>query len=229
MIVRKTVSYLLLLTSLLLCTSCFEILEEINLNTDGSGQITVTFNLSKSKSKLASIMLLDSVNGRKVPSEDDINLALRDAVSELKKAPGISNIKKTADFDNYIFTISCDFEEMDSVNAIFKDAIAKQNKRERTQFATTNFSFNKGTNIFKRHFVYDPQIKKSFARLKSEDRKIFDDASYTAIYRFPKPVMSVSNKNAKVSPSKTAVMLKIDAMSLIMGEKNIENSIQLRN
>ena len=137
---KKLFTYTLLFCSLLLCTSCFEILEEINLNKDGTGRITVTANLSKSKSKLASVMLLDSVNGYKVPSKDDINLAIKNAIDHLGKTEGISNIEKSVDFDNYIFSISCDFKSVENVNSIFKELITKQNKREKTNFNTTNFS-----------------------------------------------------------------------------------------
>ena len=81
--------------------------------------------------------------------------------------------------------------------------------------------------MFERKFKYDAQMKKSFDYLKKEDRKIFDDASFVGIYRFKESVKDVSNKLAKVAPSKKAVMLKIDAMSLIHGEKTIQNKIQL--
>tara|TARA_R110002050_G_scaffold16719_1_gene50485 strand:+ start:135692 stop:136378 length:687 start_codon:yes stop_codon:yes gene_type:complete len=224
---KKIIQYILLVFSLTLCTSCFEILEEINLNSDGSGTMLVTINLSKSKTKLASIMLLDSVNGYRVPSRDDIDLALKDAENHLKTIKGIANIKKTSDFQNYIFTISCTFDKVANLDAVFQDLIRQQNKKEKTNFNTTNFSYNQTTNNFQRYFSYDSAIKKAFYSLKGEDRKIFEDASYTSIYRFNDVVKSVSNGNAKVSPSKKAVLLKIDAMALILGEKNVANNIQL--
>lgn len=225
--IKKFTLYLLLFTSLTLCTSCFEILEEINLKSDGSGTMLVTFNLSKSKSKIASIMLLDSVNGHRVPTKDDINLALSDAVNHLKTINGITNIKKTADYQNYIFTISCSFAKVANLDAVFQDLIRQQNKRDKTNFNVSNFAYNQDTNNFQRYFSYDSSIKKAFYKLKGEDRKIFDDATYTSIYRFNDVVKSVSNTNAKVAPNKKAVFLKIDAMSLILGEKSVANTIQL--
>jgi len=208
-------------------TSCFEVLEEINLNTDGSGKMLVTFNLSKSKSKIASIMLLDSVNGYKVPSKNDISIALKEAKSHLKTINGISNINTTSDFDNYIFTISCDFSSTDNLDSVFKNLISKHNKKSKTNFNTTNFSFNAATNSFKRSFSYDNSIKRNFYKLKKEDREIFEDANYTSIYRFEDDVKQVSNTSAKVSPNKKAVFLKVDLMSLILGEKDITNTIKL--
>ncbi|QWX83512.1 hypothetical protein H0I23_13790 [Cellulophaga sp. HaHaR_3_176] len=227
--IKKISQYTFLFLSLTLCTGCFEILEEINLNSDGSGTMLVTFNMSKSKTKLASIMLLDSVNGRKVPSKDDIELALKDAENHLKTIKGITNIKKTTDYENYIFSISCSFDKVTSLDAVFQDLIRQQNKKEQTKFNTTNFSYNSTDNNFERHFSYDDKIKKTFYRLNGEDRKIFKEASYTSIYRFKNEVKAVSNVNARVSPNKKAVLLKIDAMSLILGEKSVSNRIQLSN
>ncbi|WP_394748143.1 hypothetical protein [Spongiimicrobium salis] len=225
--IKRYLTLLGLCFSMTLLSSCFEILEEINFNADGSGHMLVTVNLSKSRTKLASVMLLDSVNGHKVPSKDDINESLKQAVAHLKETKGVSNIKKTADFDNYIFTISCDFEKIENIDAIFKDAIRKQNKKESTNFSTTNFSYNDASKVFKRHFSYDTAVKKSFDRLKKEDKAIFEDASYTAIYRFKNEVQSVSNTNAKISPNKKAVFLRVAAMDLILGQKNLKNNIQL--
>ncbi|QCX02005.1 hypothetical protein FGM00_18495 [Aggregatimonas sangjinii] len=224
---RKTIVYSSLFVMLLCSTSCFEILEEINLNADGSGSMLVTLNMSKSKTKVASIMLLDSINGYKIPTEDDMNEAMKDVVSHLEKTDGISNIKKTKDMDNYVFTIACDFKKVEHINAIFKDLIEKQNRNGGTSFTTENFTFNGNTGTFLRNFKYDSSIKKSFARLNDEDKKIFDDASYTCIYRFKDAVKSVSNENAKIAPNKKAVMLRVDAMSFITGAKNVQNKIQL--
>ena len=224
---KRTFRYFSLMLCISLCTSCFDILEEINLNADGSGSVLVTFNMSKSKTKLASLMLLDSINGYKVPSEDDINEVLKDALLHLEKSEGISNIKQTKDFKNYIFTIACDFKNIESINGIFKDLIQEQNRKENTNFSTANFSYSKPSKTFERHFNYEDSMKKSFYHLNKEDRKIFQDASFTSIYRFETAVEKVSNSNAKIAPSKKAVMLRLDAMSLILGENTIQNTIQL--
>ena len=217
--------FFIVFISLTLFTSCFEILEEIKLNADGSGNMLVTFNLSQSKSKVASLMLLDSVNGYKVPSKEDIGSALKEAKKHLKTIEGISNITTTTDYDNYIFTISCNFSATANIDAVFKDLISKHNKKSKTNFNTTNFSFN--ANTFKRSFSYDDSIKRNFNKLNAEDRKIFEDASYTTIYRFEDDVKQVSNTNAKIAPNKKAVFLKVDLLSLILGKKNITNTIQL--
>ena len=226
---KKLFFYLFSFCSLILCTGCFDILEEINFKADGSGHLLFTINMSKSRTKLASMMLLDSVNGYKVPSKADINEALANVVEHLQKSEGITNIKQTKDFENYIFSISCDFENITSLNGITEELIQHQNSKEKTNFNTRNFSYDKSTKLFQRLYTYDDRIKKSFDRLKQDDRQIFDDASFTSIYRFEEPVKTVSNNQSKIAPSKKAVMLRVDAMSLILGQKSIQNKIQLTN
>lgn len=227
--IKKTSTFIFLCLLLVLNSSCFDVLEEINLNKDGSGTMVFTVNMSKSKTKLASIMLLDSINGRKVPSQDDIETGIRDVIAHLKKSKGISNIKHSKDFENYIFSISCDFENVNSLNGITSEFIRQQNKRENTDFNTSNFGYDKNAMVFERRFKYDSNLKKSFNYLKKEDKQVFEDANFIAIYRFKNYVENTSNKLAKVAPSKKAVMLKVDAMSFIFGEKTIQNKIQLSN
>ena len=225
--IKKGTIYLSLCFLLMLNSSCFDVLEEINLNEDGSGSMVFTVNMSKSKTKLASIMMLDSINGHKIPSEEDIDIAIKEVMTHLKKSKGISNIKHTEDLENYIFSVSCDFNDISSLNGITAELIRDQNKRKKTNFNTSNFAYDQSTLVFERKFNYDSSIKKSFDYLKKEDRKVFEDANFIAIYRFKDIVESTSNKGAKVAPSKKAVMLKVDAMSLIYGEKTIQDKIKL--
>lgn len=226
---KKLLIYNCLLLLLVFNSSCFDILEEINLKKDGSGSLLITMNMSKSKTKLASIMLLDSVNGHKVPSEHDIALGMNDIVSHLKKTKGITNIKQTKDFKNYIFSVSCDFADIKSLNAISSEMIKEQNKRGKTNFSTNNFAYNATEKVFERKFTYDPSIKKSFDYLDSENKKIFDDASYTSIYRFEESIEKSSNRTAKIAPSKKAIMLRVNAMAFIQGKASIQNKIKLSN
>lgn len=55
--------YLLSIFILLCFSSCFQVIEEINLTKAGSGTVNLTLNLSASKTKVASVMLMDSIQG----------------------------------------------------------------------------------------------------------------------------------------------------------------------
>lgn len=208
-------------------TSCFEILEEINLKSDGSGEAIFTVNMSQSKTKLASIMLMDSINGYKVPDKEEISDAMNKILSHLKSSPGISNIKKTADYKNFIFAISCSFSKIEDINDVALNAQKKYKSKDISEQDTKGYTFNRKSNIFTRFYNYNPKVKKEFAKLKSEDKKVIDDATYTCIYRFDKPVVSKDNKNARLSKSKKAVMLRAAIIDLISGNIVLNNKIKL--
>ncbi|MEC3880624.1 hypothetical protein [Parapedobacter sp. 10938] len=70
--VSRRILPVLLLPLCALFSSCFQLIKEMTVNSDGSGTFALTANLSQSRSKLASVMLLDSINGHKVPSKPDV-------------------------------------------------------------------------------------------------------------------------------------------------------------
>ncbi len=204
--------------------SCFDIIEDITINDDGSGKIFFALNLSKSKTKLKSIMLLDSINGNKVPSENDINKHITDLKSKISKINGVSNVKKSTNFKDYIFSLSCNFTSVNVLNNIISNLgsaseakLIKNNK---------HFTYNKATRTFSRNYHYD--IAKEFKKVKSKDREIFDGAAVTTIYRFESGIASVKNKDSRISKNKTAVFLQVKTKDIINNKKNIKNTIQLQ-
>jgi hypothetical protein len=216
---------LLSIISLFLFTSCFEFVEEISFNKDGSGSATLTINLSKSKTKIASIMLLDSVNGYKIPSKATIKNKLSEIVQKIKTTKGIHNVKNTLNFDEFIVTVSCDFDTVDALNTVLstfsskKQALAiKKNK---------HFTYNKTSKTFIRSHHFN--IGKEFQNTKMKDREVFETATYTGVYRFEIPVESCTNEQAKISGSRKAVMLRVKAQDIITNKQTIKNKIQLNN
>jgi hypothetical protein len=196
----------------------------VDLNNDGSGTIAVTLNMSKSKAKLASVMLLDSINGFKVPSRIDIQKGLDDIISELKNAEGITNIKKTEDYENFIFSVACDFKNIDNINTISNQVSSKQ----KTKAGFSSYFFDKTNGTFKRNYKYSSEVKKQYNKLKTENKKVFDDASYTVIYRFDSEISTQNNQQAKLSKSKKAVMQRVNALDVINGIANFNTQIQLK-
>lgn len=204
-------------------TSCFEIIEEVDIKSDGTGSMVFTLNMSKSKTKLASIMLMDSINGYKVPSREDIRKGLNDVVRELTKSDGISNIEKKEDYENFVFSVSCDFMQIENINSLV-DGVSKKQKANATM---SSYFFDAHRGNFKRNYTYTTELKRQYNKLKTENKKVFDDASYTIIYRFDKEVLSQTNPTAKISKSRKAIMQRVAAMEIINGKSSIANTIQL--
>jgi len=213
------------LLSILLFTSCFEFIEEITFNRDGSGSIVLTLNLSKSKSKVTSVMLLDSINGYEVPSKLQIKTKINEVVAKIKKTPGVHNVKNTLDFEEYITTISCDFDNVDVLNTIISSFSSKKDMLAIEK--NKHFYFDEIKQTFKRshHFNIGREVKKA----KAADRKILDDASYTSVYRFSSPLKTYTNKTAKTSKNKKAIMLRVNIQDVINEKKTIKNYIELEN
>lgn len=225
MSIKKLFIYCTLILCSLSLTSCFEIIEEIKLFRNGSGEVVLTFNLSQSKTRVASVMLLDSINGYKVPSKKDINHELNAITNNLRNSTGISKVNSTVDFNNYIATISFSFKEVSNINNVFKNILARQDIQVPNQ---NLYSFNANNQVFIRKYQSDRNTISSFNKLKKEDKEVFKNAQFTSITRFEQSVKSVNNKSAIVSKSKKAVMLKANMMDLIYDKSNISNQIQLQ-
>lgn len=221
---RKLRLFLVLLCLPVFLSSCFEIIEEITMRPDGSGDMTITINLSQSRTKIASVMLMDSIQGYKVPSKQTIQREINEAVADLKKMPGISNVKSTSDFNNYIATISFSFREIANINNISRNILEAQ-KIKATNLSV--YSYNKGTATFSREYKYYPAAKAEYNKLKKEDREIFKTATYTSIYRFPAAISHSVNPLAKISKSQKAIMQKSSILDLINGKVSVSNQIQL--
>ena len=104
-------------TLILMCSSCIEIIDDITIRNDGSGTLKYNVNLSSSKVKIGSLLALDSLNGKKVPSLDQIKEKVNLFKFKLEEQPGITNVTLSPNWGEYIFKLQCDFT---SVQALLK-------------------------------------------------------------------------------------------------------------
>src|SRR5690606_21282370 len=221
---KRHLFFLLLFPLCTLFSSCFQLIEEVMVNPDGSGTLVFTANLSQSRSKLASLMLLDSVNGHKVPSKQEIQKKMEEASNTIRTVKGISNVSHSIDFDKYILNIRFSFESVANLNdisALIFDTLDIQTTDN------SSYSYHPQSKTFARHYTPNPQAKSEYQKLKQADKAIFEGATYTNIYRFEHSVVKQSNSRAKVAASRKAVMLQCEVLDLIEGKINISNNIQL--
>ncbi len=209
---------------LLSLQSCFEIIEQVDLKNDGSGKLKFTLNLSKSKTRLASILKMKTINGHDVPSDADIRKRIAEMEKVIAETKGISAVKTTIDMSNYIVTLSCDFANVPALNAVLKNIKVKE--KASNEISDEMYGFDSKMNLFSR--INKFALQQAYAKMSSADKEIFSNANYTAIYKFESSVVSMSNKNAKIAPNKKAVMLQSDLLSIINGKQSIENKINLQ-
>jgi len=102
--------------ALLLFTGCFEIVEEMDLNPNGSGKMQVVVNMSESKENLNEYLKSGSANGIKIPDKTQLQSYLDQIQLSLNKVNGISNAGTSADFNEFIFTFTADFTDVKAMN-----------------------------------------------------------------------------------------------------------------
>lgn len=206
---------------LLVLTSCFDILDKVNMKADGSGEYTLILNASKSKTRLASISKMETINGRKVPKRPEIEAKVNEAANIFKSTPGISNVKTSMDFDNYIIKLSCNFSKIENINAGLERLKARNiiGKMIPTQIYNQNLA----KKVFIRNKVNT--FKSEYDKMSRADREIFNEARYVSILQFENAVKSQSNTTYSISPNRKAVKLEANIIDLILQKKQLQNNI----
>ena len=105
--------------------SCIEILDDIKFNNDGSGTFKYTVNLSSSQVKLNSILALDSLDGKKVPSLAEIQEKIEEFGTDLSEQEGISNVHIDTNYTQFIFKIQCDFSNVVNLQRGIENSLHK--------------------------------------------------------------------------------------------------------
>jgi len=219
----RRILYLVSFSCLLLLQSCFEIIEQVFIKNDGSGNFQLVINLSKSKTKINSIMKMKTVNGHRVPDKTEINQEVAEIERTIKTTAGISNVKTTLDYDNYIATLTCDFTKVDDLNTGIKNIAVK---KKSTKPMDKAYVYDMAGKAFSRFntFLY----KDDYQKMSNADKEIFATANYTSIFRFETEIATTTNKETKISPNKKAAMVKLNALDLISNKKTIDNKIKLK-
>lgn len=202
--------------------SCIEILDDIKFNIDGSGTFKYTVNLSSSQVKLNSILALDSLDGKKVPSLPEIQEKMEEFRTELSEQEGISNVQIDTNYTQFIFKIQCDFSNVVNLQRGIEKSLHK---------ITTKLN---GENLSHDWITYDGQmmVRKipnldtwSIPTIKTEDSDLLKKGNYTSITRFENRVNSFENTTAKLSKNKRAVMLRKSALDVFNDHEVMDNII----
>ncbi|QQQ27015.1 hypothetical protein [Chryseobacterium indoltheticum] len=221
---KNFLKHFLLLLPLLFLVSCFDILDKVNVKADGSGEYSLILNASKSKTRLASISKMETINGKKVPKKGEIEAKINEAARIFKSVPGISNVKTSMDFDNYIIKLSCNFKKIENINAGLDQLKAKNilGKMVPTQI----YSHNSAKKIFTRNKINT--FKSDYDKLSAADKEVFNNAKYTSVLQFENTVKSQSNSAYQLSPNKKAMKLEGNILDFILQKKQIQNNIILQ-
>jgi len=221
---KINVKQFVLLMPIFLLTNCFDILDKVNLKADGSGEYSLILNASKSKTRLASISKMETINGKKVPKKSEIEAKINEAAKIFRTTPGISNVRTTLDFDNYIIKLSCNFRKIEDINVGLAQLKAKNvlGKMVPTQI----YSHNSARKTFSKNKV--STFKNEYEQLSKADQEVFTDAKYISILQFENNIQSQSNPSYQMSPNKKALKQEGKILDFIFQKKQIQNTILLQ-
>lgn len=208
----------------MLFTSCIEIIDDLSINSDGSGTFKYTVNFSSSKVKINSYLALDSLDGKRVPSKDELIARINTIVNSLGEQEGISDLAFDANYTDYIFKLSFDFKSIDGLQRAIKDVVKKESKEKTIKELDASW-ISISDDAFNRSI---PKIKIDRAsQLKPEEVSELKNAFYTSITRFNDEIRSCENSTATIAKNKKAVMIRKDIYSVIQNTSILDNTIYL--
>ena len=214
--------YLLIILGLF--TSCIEIWDDLTLNNDGTGTLRYKINLSESKVKVNSILALDSLDGKPVPSKAQISAKINEFVRILDAQVGISNVMVEENYTDFIFKFSCDFSSVRNLQDGIKLSIAQISNEKLTTAADQFWLSWDGNTLVRSIPSYITQQIKNY---KLEDAEQLKEGVYTSIARFERPVASFENKSGTLSKNQMAVMVRTNTFELKENQHLLDNTIVL--
>ena len=205
-------------------TSCIEIIDDVTVNNDGSGTMKYTINLSASKVKINSILALDSLDGKKVPSKDEIETKIASFIRKMKTKTGVSNVQMESNLTDFIFKFQCDFTSVSALQSAIKEVVEEETEDKNLKELDHNWMSWDGQKLVRS--IPDVTIEKT-KELKAEDIELLKTGNYTSITRFERAVDRFDNVNALLSKNKLAVMIKTNPYLLSQNYSLLENTIYL--
>jgi hypothetical protein len=216
--------YILLFLTIGLLSACIEISDDLTLNNDGSGTLRYKINLSASKVKVNSILALDSLDGKPVPSKAQISAKINEFVRILDAQVGISNVLVEENYTDFIFKFSCDFSSVRNLQDGIKLSIAQISNDKYTTSAEQFWLSWDGNTLVRSIPAYITQQIKNY---KLEDSEQLKTGVYTSIARFERPVASFENKLGSLSKNQLAVMVRTNTFDLKENQHLLDNTIVL--
>ncbi len=214
----------LLFLSLFSLGSCIEIFDDLTIHNDGSGTFKYNINLSSSKLKINSILALDSIDGKKVPTIQEIKEAIDRFKGKFETKAGISNVTVEYNFSDFLFKFKCDFTDVNSLQSAIKEVIIEENLNKNMEDLSHIWVSWEGQKLVRS--IPDLVTKKA-KQFTPEEVNLLSQGKYTSITRFDRTIEKFDNTAAKLSASKMAIMLQTNTYSLIQNVKLLENTIYL--
>ena len=207
-----------------MCLSgCFELIEDIQVRSDGSGIYKLTMNLSASKVKVMSVLSLDTIKGKAVPKQEDIEREIQDMIIFFNAQNGITNASAKIDLDDLIIRIHIPFQSLKELEKSMLAFIDERNDESPDIHSIFQFQNNE----FRRYSLSYLIPSDWKTDLDKEDLEKLKESNIVLITRFDKPITHVSLPQINISKSGLATMYKTSATQLLDEVHPTEYSIRI--
>jgi hypothetical protein len=229
-------------------TSCFDLKEEVTINSNGSGSFIQTIDMGNNPMmQMALNMQSDSTKDAN-NGMNKMDSTMEETKAKLSQVKGISNVQTASSTEGLKYTIMYDFADVDALNRAIN--AAKDEKEGEVQLMEKVYSFQKGkftrSNSFsmgdsgmdmselmggKKGEDDTEQTEEEKAQMKQMMQMFFGNANYTYVVHVPNKVKSYSNKaNTTISEDEKTLTMTIPFMDLLGEDKktNIGNSVKFK-
>lgn len=206
--------YLVLLAAagMLTLSGCFDIIEEIWVNKDGSGAYTYTIDMGEAKSMIEMLktMAPDSTGAEAdngMGQVDEISKGFTTMIDQLKEVKGITGATEIKDTVNYKFGVKFSYANIAALNEAVRIVGGKE-PVDKPSFISEKKKF-----VFTDAFETKSDLTKALLGEEehNEDmemaKSMFSETRLRKIYHFERPVKKVSNKASEISSDKKTVTL----------------------
>ena len=199
-------------------SSCFDILEMISFNKDGSGSYTTTLDVSGLRDQMKMLASMDTTGKMESGFNYSMDSTYKESIRKYKTVNGITKVVGNTAKENE-YTISFDFASVDALSqAIYID--------KNTEDAKNIYSWKNG-NFFRKN--NDLNLVDDTDEEQAEMMKSFiAENKYTIIVNAPGKIKSTGNRNAVISEDKKSVKLVTKLTDLLDANSSLELDIDYK-
>lgn len=211
---------------LFLLAGCFELIEDTTIHKDGSGEYKLTLNMSASQTRLNSVMALDSIDGKKVPSSSEMKKEVLEFANRMNQVEGISNASASLSTEDWILKFSCAFDSLSAMkNAIH--IATKKWRKSKNDDKLDQIMIEFSNNIYSRQLSINMNEELEEKAEKDEDYGKLAEGKCVFIQRFDQKIKSSSSPNVRIAKNQKASMLMVSPIEILKDPKLLDYSVIL--
>ncbi len=217
---KKLFYFLLLVTSVLTVSSCFEITEEVTVNKDGSGNYISTINATKLSEQMQMLAAFDTT-GEMVPKlKYSLDSTFSETFKKYAKIKGVANIKVDTS-KPYIYKVSLDYKDVNVLNEVVN--LDKKDAERQNLYA-----WKKGQLSRKDYALNLDDMQMEDESQKEMAKSMLEGMKYTVIFNLPGKVKNSINKEAVISSDKKKVTLECSLLDVMDKKVSLGNEVNYK-